>query len=118
MSESIGQRLNSLHDSHTLRTLAAMFQQLAPLTGSATWDPASAASGAQSTTTVTVAGAAIGDFCQATFSLSQGGMVFTAYVSAANTVTVVASNTSGSPIDLTSGTVKVRVWPQGNVITP
>jgi hypothetical protein len=75
----------------------------------ATWDPASVASGATVTTTVTVSGASLGDFTLESFSLSLAGLQLTSYVSAANTVTAVLSNLTGSAVDLASGTLSVLV---------
>src|SRR5690606_16307577 len=79
------------------------------LAGSATWDPPSLASGAQQTTTVTVTGAALGDYVECSFSLDLAGTTLRAYVSAANTVTVVHRNDTGGAVDLGSGTLRVRV---------
>lgn len=76
----------------------------------ATWDPASVSVGASVTTTVTVTGAALGDFTLASFSLSLSGLVLTSYVSAANTVTVVLSNPTAAAVDLASGTLAVLVF--------
>lgn len=81
-----------------------------PLTGSATWNPASVADKASTSTTVTVAGAVLGDRCEASFSLSLSGMTLSAYVSAADTVTCVLENLTGGAVDLGSGTVRVFVW--------
>jgi len=75
----------------------------------ATWDPGSIAAGASTTTTITVAGAALGDFVLVSFSLDLQGMDVGGYVSAVNTVTVILSNLTGSAIDLGSGTVAVLV---------
>jgi len=62
---------------------------------------------AGSTTTTTIAaltGVALGDIVQASsFSLSLGGLIMTAYVSAASTVTFVFYNPTAAPIDLGSG---------------
>lgn len=80
-----------------------------PLIGSATWDPPSIANGAQATTTVSVTRADIGDFVRAWHSITLGGLHSFAYVSAANTVTVGLSNTSGGAVDLASHTVNVEV---------
>jgi hypothetical protein len=74
-----------------------------------TWDPASIASGATVTTTLTVSGASLGDFTLASFSLTIAGLQLTSYVSAANTVTVALSNLTGSAVDLASGTLAVLV---------
>lgn len=80
-----------------------------PITGSATYDPASLADGAGVTTTVTATGAALGDRAQATFSLDLQGITLTAWVSAANTVSVRFQNESGGVLDLASGTLRVFV---------
>lgn len=79
------------------------------LKNSATWDPASIANGASATTTVTVTGAVVGDFVVASFSNSLAGLTLTGYVSASDTVTAVLSNTTGSAVDLTSGTLTCKV---------
>lgn len=75
-----------------------------------TWDPASIASGGSVSTTATVAGAALGDFALASFSLNLAGLTLSAYVSATNTVTVVLSNLTGAAVNLTSGTLSVLVF--------
>jgi hypothetical protein len=83
-----------------------------PLSSSVVWDPSNLANGASETTTVTVAGAALGNYVQVSFSLDLQGLTLTGYVSAANTVTVVLSNATGGAINLASGMVKVRVTTQ------
>jgi hypothetical protein len=80
------------------------------LTGTATWDPASVAAGAQTTTTVTVTGAAVGDPVAVGFSQDLQGMQLTGYVSATNMVTVVLRNETGGAIDLASGTLRADVF--------
>jgi hypothetical protein len=82
------------------------------LSGSATYDPGSLADGAGVTTTVTATGAALGDFALASFSLDLQGISVTAWVSAANTVSVRFQNESGGVLDLASGTLRVRVIKQ------
>lgn len=77
---------------------------------SATWDPGSVAAGASTTTTVTVSGAALGDFVMVSFSLALQGLQLTASVSATNTVEVVLSNLTGAAVDLASGTLAVLVF--------
>jgi hypothetical protein len=79
------------------------------LTGSATFNPSSLDDGAGETTTVTVTGAALGDYAQASFSLDLQGITVTAWVSAANTVSVRFQNETGGTIDLGSGTLRARV---------
>lgn len=72
-----------------------------------TWNPASIASGATETTTLTVSGASLGDYTLSSFSVSLAGLQLTSYVSAANTVTVVLSNLTGAAVNLASGTLAV-----------
>ena len=76
---------------------------------SVTWDPGSVAAGAKVSTTVTVSGAALGDFVLASFSLDIQELTMTASVSAANTVEVVLANLTGASVDLSSGTLAVIV---------
>lgn len=80
------------------------------LEGSATWDPASIANGAEAATDVTVTGAALGDFALASFSLDVTGLVLDAQVTTANTVTCVLANNTGAAVNLSSGTVYVKVF--------
>ena len=75
------------------------------LSGTATYDPPSLVDGAGTTTTVTVTGAALGDKATASFSLDLQGISVTAYVSAANIVSVRFQNESGGTLDLASGTL-------------
>lgn len=79
------------------------------LRASATFNPANLADGAGETTTVTVTGAVLGDFAQASFSLALQGLIVTPSVSAADTVSVRFQNESGGALDLASGTLRVRV---------
>lgn len=82
---------------------------LPTVSGSATYDPGSLADGAGVTTTVTATGASLGDFAQASFSLDLQGITVSAWVSAADTVSVRFQNESGGVVDLASGTLRVRV---------
>lgn len=75
----------------------------------ATWDPDSISNGSSTSTAVTVSGASLGDYAVASFSLSLQGLGLSAYVSAANTVTVVLSNLTGAAVNLASGTLSVLV---------
>lgn len=72
-----------------------------------TFDPPSVAAAGTTTTTVTCNGATLGLPVSASFSLDLQGITVTAYVSAANTVTVRFSNPTGGAIDLASGTLTV-----------
>jgi hypothetical protein len=80
------------------------------LEGTNTWDPASVADGDVVTRTITVTGAALGDFAVASFSLDTGGLALTAEVTSADTVTARLLNNTGSAVDLGSGTVRARVF--------
>lgn len=86
---------------------------LPTLSGSAVFDPGSLIDAAGVTTTVTVTGAALGDFALASFSLDLQGITTTAYVSAPDTVAVRFQNETGGTIDLASGTLRARVQRQG-----
>jgi hypothetical protein len=79
------------------------------LQGSATYDPPSLADGAGATTTVTVSGAALGDFVDVSFSLDLQGITVTGYVSSSNTVSVRFQNETTGTLDLGSGTLRARV---------
>lgn len=79
------------------------------LTGSAVYDPASLADGVGVTTTIAVAGAALGNYVTASFSLDLQGVILFAWVSAAGTVSIRFQNESGGVIDLASGTISVAV---------
>lgn len=81
------------------------------LTGTATYDPPSIASGASSAaTTVTVTGALLGQQAGASFSLNTQGVIFNAWVSAADTVSVILTNPTAGTIDLASGTLSAFAW--------
>lgn len=79
------------------------------LAGSATYDAPSIAASGTTTTTVTVTGAALGDFAEVSFGVSLAGLICTAYVSAADTVTVALFNPTVGAVDLASTTVRARV---------
>lgn len=75
----------------------------------AVWDPGAVAAGGKVSTTVTVPGAALGDFVLKSFSLDVQELTFTADVISANTVEVVLANLTGAAVDLASGTLRVAV---------
>ena len=83
------------------------------LEGSTTWNPASLTVSPcdVTSTTVTVVGAKLGDFVQASFSIDVSDTQFEGHVTAADTVTVCMSNVTDVTKDLASGTVRVRVFP-------
>ncbi|MCS6297172.1 MAG: hypothetical protein H8K09_13130 [Nitrospira sp.] len=81
------------------------------LSATGTYDPPNVTSGSQTSTTLAVSGAAVGD------TVTCGHTTITAdlwqiscYVSAADTVRVVLKNHSGGAIDAASGTLRADVW--------
>ncbi len=92
-----------------LKGVDTKLRELTPLEGTATYDPPSLADGVGATTTVTVNGAALGDMASASFSLATSGITISAWVSAANTVSVRFQNESGGVLDIASGTLTARV---------
>lgn len=76
---------------------------------SETYNPPSLASGLGVTTTLSVAGAALGDFVLASFSLDLQGITLTAYISSANTASIRLQNNTGSTIDIDSGILSVMI---------
>ncbi len=90
-------------------TNTGWYQVYTFLIGSATYDPPSIAAASSATTTVTVTGAALGDFALASFSVDTAFVILSAVVSSSNTVRVSFFNPTAGPIDLGSGTLRVRV---------
>jgi hypothetical protein len=91
---------------------ARVYSQTAGLFGTATYDPPSLALGASGAIqTMTVTGVQLGDPVEdVSFSLDCAGVVFHAWVSAANTVSYFAQNVAGAnPTNLASGTLRVKV---------
>jgi len=83
------------------------------LEGSLTWNPGNLVDGAGETSSgITVTGAAFGDFVIVAAPYDLQGITCTAYVSAANTVKIRLQNETGGVIDLASGSYKVRVLQQ------
>ena len=76
---------------------------------SVTYDPPSLADGAGVTQSMTVTGAEIGGFVEISFSQNLSGITLTAWVSAANTVSVRFQNESGGVLDIPSGVIYARV---------
>jgi hypothetical protein len=84
------------------------------LAGSATVDFANVTDGNEEAADITVTGAALGDIVMVSHSLDVADLQLTADVTAANTVSVVASS-SGDAVNLGSGTVRVLVIPSAAV---
>lgn len=75
------------------------------------FDPANVAtgSGTMAAVDITVTGAALGDLCLVTFNLDATDVVFTASVTAANTVTVVILNNTAGAVNLAAGKLVIYV---------
>jgi hypothetical protein len=80
---------------------------------SETHDFASLADGAGETGSITVIGAALGDFVLVSAAVDIVDMTFTGYVQSADTVEYRMQNESGSVADLASTTVSVLVFHKG-----
>ena len=102
-------RVHGFTSAHTLNNSTSVVQTQTVGTGSATYDPPNLADGAGATTTVGVTGAALGDIAFASFSIDTVGITITAWVSAADTVSVRFQNESGGAVDMASGTLRARV---------
>lgn len=75
-----------------------------------TLNSASVADQAAGTDTVAVPGVVLGDMVLAmSAGVSEAGLVRRAYVSAANTVTIATTNTTGAAVDLAATTVKLVI---------
>lgn len=81
----------------------------APLTSSTAWTPGGIANGASANKTITVSGAALGNYTQASLGIDLLGCELAAYVQSANTVEAVINNNTGATVTFTATTLKVRV---------
>lgn len=99
--------------ANDLAGLSNTFVATAPgqtLLASLTWDPGSLADGAGETSSgVTVTGAAFGDTVEVAAPYDLQGILLTGYVSAADTVKMRLQNETGGVIDLASGSYKITV---------
>jgi len=80
-----------------------------PLTTSKAWDPGTIVNGGQEITGISIPGAEFGDFVDVSFSATTSGMRAWGYVNGAGTVAAVLTNNSGVSVDLSAGTVFVKV---------
>ena len=94
---------------NTSYNVSSYLNSIDTLTASKTYDWASVASQATATTTLTVTGALTTHTVDAYMDIDLLGINLTSYVSSTNTVTIRATNPTGSPIDLASGTLTARV---------
>jgi hypothetical protein len=73
-------------------------------------DSASVTTGSTATDTVTVLGVALGDMVIGmSIGVSEAGLVRRAYISAANTVTIVTYNPTAGSVDLASTTLQLII---------
>lgn len=79
---------------------------------SATFNWPALAAASQQTTSVTMTGAAIGDYAEASMSVALSGTRLWAEVTAADAVTVYQRNDTAGSVDVASGSLKVRVRKQ------
>ena len=77
--------------------------------GSSTYNPPLLNAGDSVTTTVTVTGAALGDFANASFASDSQGLLLTSWVSAADTATVLFKNNTTGSVNLSAATLRVLV---------
>lgn len=81
------------------------------LSATGTYDPPNVTSGSQTSTTLSVSGAAVGDTATCGHTTVTADLwQISCYVSAADTVRVVLKNHSGGAIDAASGTLRADVW--------
>lgn len=101
---------NHTNNYHTLIFTGADYSiEDLPLFGSATWDPASVATGGTTSTTLTVTGASLGDVVTVSFSVGLGGLILWGEVSTSNTVKAWLYNPTAGAIDLASGSLRAVV---------
>jgi hypothetical protein len=77
--------------------------------GTTTWNPASVANGAQTSTTATVTGATIGMKVDLTASITTQGLRLWGEITATDTLTIYYANTTGGAVDLASHTITYKV---------
>jgi len=93
--------------------LGRVSTELTPLYGEADYTPGAIASGAQATTTVTVTNSIFGYAVQElSYDKDLEGLTATAYVSAADTITIVLFNGTVGSVTLTAGRFRVSVKPR------
>ncbi len=94
---------------HNMGTTTWYETVLASLKGSFVWDPGSIANGAGGSTNITITGAAFGDAVIIFPPYDMQNIILSAFVQAADTVTVLLFNVSGGAKDLASGTWKYKI---------
>ncbi len=100
---------NTTLSTNDVKTAAAWYQQPNGLSGSGTLDFASTSAFSSTDLTVAITGAAVGDIVMLGTPVQDANSTFTAFVSAADTVTIRMNNYSALAINPASGTFKVYV---------
>lgn len=88
------------------------------LTGSVTWDAGSIADGDEEAKEVTVTGAALGDFVLVSHGVDVADLAIVGQVTAADTVTLLLLNNTGSAVDLATTTAYAVVLPKASFVAP
>jgi hypothetical protein len=78
-----------------------------PFSTSQVWNPGSIANGASESINLTVTGATFGMVCSAVLGISTSGLILSAAVTAADTITATLQNNTGGAVDLASTTLTV-----------
>jgi hypothetical protein len=78
-----------------------------PFSLSQVWNPGSIANGASESINLTVTGATFGMVCSAVLGISTSGLILSAAVTAADTITATLQNNTGGAVDLASTTLTV-----------
>ncbi len=94
---------------HTELTKLGLVTSTAPAPASTVLDFPEVSANTYQSLTMTVPGAAVGDCLVLAPGTATAGIVYSAYASAVNTVTVLAHNYTGSPLNPGSGTFKVAI---------
>lgn len=107
--------MRTLYEQHNLviADLEILRTGIATLAGSATWASSSIAAAGEEQKSVTVAGAALGDFVLVAASVDVEDLMLEANVTATNTVICQLSNLTSGAIDIGSFTVTLRIIAAG-----
>lgn len=107
---SDGNALYTVTSASTSASVVKRFAGVDVLQATSTYNPGSLVDAAGETSSgITVTGAALGDFCEVAAPYDLQDIVATCYVQATDTVEIRLQNESGSTVDLASGSWKVRV---------
>lgn len=106
---TLGQNATASVTGAAVAFVAPLFVPRPGPAGERAWDVPSLAAGASSATTVTVPGARQGSFAVAALDTAPAGLVLSATVSAADSVSVTATNATGAGVDPLPGRLRVQV---------